>query len=290
MVTSVLPALLIEVAMYLAPGFAPVRERMAALGSRLTPALVASALVPYLMASLSLGSFRFDSLAILAVLSLIAASWYRLAPAKLASDLAFLALMAAVFLSRLFPNVYDNPAGKPALDILGRMMWIRLGVAAMLVVRGVDGVDFGFLPRRRDWTTGLLYYLLSVPLILPLAWWTGFVPRPVIAFSGKTALVALATFLGMLWVVALAEEFFFRGLLQQWLSRSTGSPILGLAMASLLFGAAHLPFRDFPNWRFALLATIAGVFYGLAYARNTSIRASMVTHALVNTTWRVLFG
>jgi membrane protease YdiL (CAAX protease family) len=45
--------------------------------------------------------------------------------------------------------------------------------------------------------------------------------------------------------------------------------------------------RAFPNWRFALLAAVAGVFYELAFRRARSIRASMVTHALVVTTWRV---
>jgi membrane protease YdiL (CAAX protease family) len=59
--------------------------------------------------------------------------------------------------------------------------------------------------------------------------------------------------------------------------------------ASIAFGAVHLWFRAFPNWRFALLAAVAGVFYGLAFRRARSIRASMVTHALVVTTWRVFF-
>ncbi|HVX67819.1 MAG TPA: CPBP family intramembrane glutamic endopeptidase, partial [Bryobacteraceae bacterium] len=96
-----------------------------------------------------------------------------------------------------------------------------------------------------------------------------------------TAAIAAGTFLGMLWVVALREEFFFRGLLQPW---------LGLIATSLLFGSVHLPFRDFPNWRFAVLAAVAGVFYGLAYRSARSVRAAMVTHALVNTAWRVFFS
>ena len=39
----------------------------------------------------------------------------------------------------------------------------------------------------------------------------------------------------------------------------------------------------------AIVAGIAGVFYGIAFLQAKSVRASMVTHALVVTTWRVFF-
>jgi membrane protease YdiL (CAAX protease family) len=74
-------------------------------------------------------------------------------------------------------------------------------------------------------------------------------------------------------------------MLSVWL-RSEGA---GLVLAAIAFGLVHLPFRSFPNWRFAALAALAGIFYGRAYQQTGSIRAAMVTHALVNTTWRLLF-
>jgi membrane protease YdiL (CAAX protease family) len=77
--------------------------------------------------------------------------------------------------------------------------------------------------------------------------------------------------------------------LQQWIGKWIGSEIAGLLLASLLFGAVHLWFRGFPNWRLAIMAAFAGVFYGMAFRQTKSIRASMVTHALVVTTWRVFF-
>jgi uncharacterized protein len=52
----------------------------------------------------------------------------------------------------------------------------------------------------------------------------------------------------------------------------------------------HLPFGTFPNWRFALIAAIAGWFYGRAYLKTGSIRAAMVAHALTNVTWKTFFG
>jgi membrane protease YdiL (CAAX protease family) len=71
-----------------------------------------------------------------------------------------------------------------------------------------------------------------------------------------------------------------------WLSSEAG----GLVATSLLFGAVHLWFRAFPNWRFAALAALAGLFYGLAFRQARSIRASMVAHALTVTTWRMFFS
>lgn len=90
-------------------------------------------------------------------------------------------------------------------------------------------------------------------------------------------------------MLALAEEFFFRGLLQQWLTAWTRSEWVGLIAASLIFGSVHI-FLHFPNWKLAVLASLAGICYGLAFRRAKSIRASMVTHALVVTTWKIFFG
>jgi membrane protease YdiL (CAAX protease family) len=64
---------------------------------------------------------------------------------------------------------------------------------------------------------------------------------------------------------------------------------MGLIAASILFGAVHLMYRQFPNWRFAVVGGASGIFYGLAFLKAKSVRASMVTHALVVATWRVFF-
>jgi hypothetical protein len=60
-------------------------------------------------------------------------------------------------------------------------------------------------------------------------------------------------------------------------------------VAGTFLGILWVVVRDFPNWRFALMAAVAGLFYGLAFRAAGSIRASMVTHALVVATWRALF-
>jgi membrane protease YdiL (CAAX protease family) len=161
----------------------------------------------------------------------------------------------------------------------------------MLSVRRTKGVGFGFWPRKREWLIGLLYFAALLPVAGAVAWGIGFgKPHPPAAAWDRTAVLAIGTFFGILWVLALGEEFFFRGLLQQWMGEWMGNQWLGLAATAMLFGTAHLWFHSFPNWRFAILAALAGVFYGLAFRHGRGIRASMVTHALTVTTWRLFFS
>ena len=278
-------AMLVELSLYAGLAFGEIRKRCEQLGSRLALWLILSALVPYLIYGLPTGAFGWSSIALLAVLAATVVFWFRLLPGKPVFDLAFLVLMAGVYLAKLFDDIYPPPAPQLRIEVLGQLMWIRLGVAAVLMFRRMEGIGFGFIPVRREWVIGLRHYIYFMPLGVALMLGLGFArfdPAP--GFWWK----APATFLGFLWVVALSEEFFFRGMLQQRLVEWFGGTA-GLAVTSLLFGAVHLSFREFPNWEFAALAAVAGWFYGRAFIQGHGIRAAMVTHALVVTSWRTLF-
>jgi membrane protease YdiL (CAAX protease family) len=289
---AALPAFLLEATFFYALGVERLRTRI----ERWPPAAVAfaltlAAIAPYAAASLALGSFQWRSLLWIAGLAAVASFWYVLLPHKPAIDVLFLAFMAVVMLIKVFGDFYISPHPKLPLRALGQLMWVRTGVFAMLSVRRVKGVGFGFWPAAREWRIGATYYVMFLPVAAVLAWWLGFA-RPRMPSPGweKTSFLVIATFFGVLWVLALGEEFFFRGLLQQWITTWLSSEWAGLVVTSLLFGAVHLWFRTFPDWRFATLVAIAGVFSGLAFRQARSIRASMVTHALVVTTWRVFFA
>ncbi len=83
----------------------------------------------------------------------------------------------------------------------------------------------------------------------------------------------------------MPEELFFRGWLQNLLERRIGrSP--ALFATAVLFGLAHFNKRTTSfNWRYVLLAALAGIFYGRAWRRNRRVGASAVTHATVDSIW-----
>ena len=68
--------------------------------------------------------------------------------------------------------------------------------------------------------------------------------------------------------IALLEELFFRGFLQTLVSNSLRSQWKGQLLISCLFGLFHICTRRFPNWRYVLLATVAGWFYGTAFVKG----------------------
>jgi membrane protease YdiL (CAAX protease family) len=95
--------------------------------------------------------------------------------------------------------------------------------------------------------------------------------------------------LGILFFTAWPEELLFRGLLQNMLTRASNNDLAGWLTASVLFGLSHLPNGGFPNWRYAILASIAGFFYGWTWRKTGSIFASALVHSAVDVTWHFLF-
>jgi len=284
----IIAAFLFEYPFYLLPGFVGARERLAErLMSPVLAALLAvSALAPYLIYSLGTGQFRWGALARLAVLAGAVAFWYVVRQPSPTADLAFLALLAAPVLMRFFDWVYTSPLLNLQVEVLGQLMLIRLAATAVLIFRKPEGVGFGFWPTAREWKIGLLHFAMFMPVGFALALGIGlFRFEPSLTPWWKP----VGSFVGMLWVVALSEEFLFRGLLQRWLTDWLGRPQAALLAAALLFGSVHLWFREFPNWRFALVAAVAGWFYGRAYRVAGGIRAAMVAHALTNVVARTLF-
>jgi len=76
---------------------------------------------------------------------------------------------------------------------------------------------------------------------------------------------------GITLFTAWPEEFLFRGILQNLLSRTLNSRWSGLAAASIIFGLSHILHAPFPNWKYVGLATIAGLFYGHVWMKSGSL-------------------
>jgi membrane protease YdiL (CAAX protease family) len=174
---------------------------------------------------------------------------------------------------------------------MGHIMLVGLSATAFLSLRRLPGSNYQLHASWADWRTGIWQFLFFIPIGLPVGWAIGFIGfHPLQADLWLYLILLPGTFLGMYAVVALLEELIFRGVLQNLATTWVGNAVVAQAITSVLFGLAHLPFRSFPNWRFAVVAAIAGWFYGQAYRERRSIVASSITHALVNTAWRLLFS
>jgi membrane protease YdiL (CAAX protease family) len=163
---------------------------------------------------------------------------------------------------------------------------ISAGLIAFLLIRRLDGVGYR-VAWGRGWAFAVLMNLAwFLPLAIVLGQWIGFIHfGPTLARARALPLVAL----GILVFNAWPEEFLFRGLIQNLLSTTLRGERAGLVVASVIFGLAHLNNGPFPNWRYALLATFAGLAYGSAWRATHSIFASALVHASVNTLWFALF-
>lgn len=280
----------LELVLYASLAFPAVRKSLDRVDRRvLALGLTLSSLLSYLTFAPAAGMFEARGALMLVALSGALSLWPLILPRSRLADAGFLVLLAGVTLAKPWKVIYASPWEWPPMDPLGQLMWIRVGIVSALVLRKAEGIGFGWIPTRREWRIGTAWFLAFLPAGLTLGLALGLVGgiqlrQPL----WRELLLAVATFFGMLWVVALAEEFFFRGLLQRWATAWLGSATRAWLLASALFGLAHLPFRGFPNWRFALLAAVAGLFYGRAYLAAGGIRAAMVAHALTNTVWRVL--
>jgi hypothetical protein len=191
-----------------------------------------------------------------------------------------------VLLGKYFNSIYI-PLYPPFKDIifLGHVTLIVIAVMVLLLARRVDDAGYGFVPNRREWRIGLLHFLYFAPFGTVLAVLFG-----AAHFIGMAPLWKFGgLFVGFMWTIALSEEFFFWGVLQGWMKDWIVSPRLTMPVVAALFGLVHISFRGFPNWRWELIAATLGWFCGRARQQAGSIRAGMVTHALVFATWQAFF-
>lgn len=279
----VLAAFLIEYPFYLVTGFADLRERFA--GRNLPLYLTASALLPFLVSCWGNGVPPVANFVRLAALALALSLWYVVLPVHPLTDLGYLAVVTAVMLSRYFDQIYLAPYPGVEVARLGNLALVHISVMVLLLERRVPNTGFGFWPTWEEWRIGGLHYLYFLAIGFPIGYAIHAMKFGPVAPLWKIA----GVFFGFLWVAALAEEFFCRGVLQEWLEEWTGSRQGALILTSVLFGLAHLPFRGFPNYRWVVLASILGYCCGRARNESGGIRAAVVTHTLVVVTWRGFF-
>jgi membrane protease YdiL (CAAX protease family) len=176
---------------------------------------------------------------------------------------------------------------------------VLVGGYAFLVLRGLEGVGFRLVWRKSDVSDALLNLLAFTLLAIPLGIALNFIHPHSMAPLAHGAVNSLGPvldflflFIGIYLTVAIPEELLFRGILQNLLVRTIRrgpQGLYGLLIASVVFGASHLHHPPVPNWRYAILAALAGIFYGNVYRTRQRLCASALTHALVDAIWHFWF-
>jgi uncharacterized protein len=166
------------------------------------------------------------------------------------------------------------------------LLALNVALAMFVLLRRVDGIGYS-IGWGRHWSffvlgSFLVFGCIAIPLGTAMHFIT-FAPQ----WHAWGSLVF--TSLGIFFFTAWPEEFLFRGLLQNMLSRASKNDLAGWWTASILFGFSHITNMGFPNWRYVVLASIAGIFYGWTWRKTGSIFASAIVHALVDVTWHFLF-
>ncbi len=91
-------------------------------------------------------------------------------------------------------------------------------------------------------------------------------------------------------LTCVAEEAFFRGLLQRQLGALLGGWVTAPALVALLVAAIAFGFAHFAGGAtYVLLATLAGLGYGAAYHLTGRVEAGILVHFLLNLSHLVLF-
>ena len=283
-VGAALVAVAIEASWYAAAGFGVARQWMRGRWF----VLFVSPLPAYFIYSCGGWTFNWRAFLLLLALSAAMAWWFAVLPAGGWTDGGFLLLVAVGLLTELAAFLYPPLSVKIKTDFIGRILWLRLAYWALLAIRDRGSMGFGFVPSRKDWIVGLRYSAYCTVAAAAVLWLVQPMKVKENLSWGLTPWVALGTFVAFLWVVALSEELFTRGVLLGDLTRGLKSEWSGVLVSSVFFGLVHLNYSNkFPNWRMVALAGVLGVFCGRAAQVAGSIRASMVTHALVVTVYRV---
>ncbi len=250
--------------------------------------LGSAAFLAYLIYGLGTNTFgilRVGAVAIFVFVPLGLAASSERRPAGTWQDFLLLAgIWAAV---KFGPShfVWPYPEARLA-HVFTVLLAVNVALAAFVMVRRVDGIGYS-VGWGRHWGffvggSFAVFACIAIPLGTGMHF-IAFAPQ----WHAWSSL--LFTSLAIFFFTAWPEEFLFRGLLQNMLAKSCKSELAGWWTASMLFGFSHITNLGFPNWRYVILASIAGLFYGWTWRKTGSIFASGLVHALVDVTWHFLF-
>jgi membrane protease YdiL (CAAX protease family) len=161
-----------------------------------------------------------------------------------------------------------------------------LGIGWLVGQSPLVGVTFASDEASRQQVMAVGWGLVATgPLLVALWWCERFSSGPLHELSDMTNSVVTRMFggatAGQMLAVAIAagwgEELLFRGLVQGGIARLMGDwpgQVAAIAIASVLFGLCH-----WLNRTYAILAMLAGAYFGVLLVLTGNILAPITAHA-----------
>jgi membrane protease YdiL (CAAX protease family) len=175
------------------------------------------------------------------------------------------------------------------LSGLGKLLVVDAALYGFVAVRRLSGTGFDFHFRWSDWKTGLRELVFFAPLVIGLGMALGFLHPHGNALQFSIIPAMILKWIYIFILIAVPEELYFRAWVQNLLERRVGRRA-ALGITAVLFGLSHFNKRSTHfNWRYVLLASIAGIFYGRAWREQRRVPASTITHASVDAIWSFWF-
>jgi membrane protease YdiL (CAAX protease family) len=263
------------------PDFAAARVR--ALPNWVRFGAPATLSIPYLLVACGAGVFRWGWLALYVLapvaIALLLAQAARVDAAQRGNWRDFLVL---VVLGLAVDLRWFEGAWPAHLAVFNKILLLDAGIYGFVLIRQLGGTGFNLRLSLKDLGIGLREAAFYIPLALALGLSLGFLHLHA-AWPGfaRIAVAWVFTF----FFIAVPEELFFRGWMQNLLEKRLGR-YGALFVTACLFGLAHFNKRAAHfNWRYVLMAALAGIFYGRAWRAKRRVGASAVTHATVDAIW-----
>jgi uncharacterized protein len=246
----------------------------------LGPALLA---IPYVLVTVPAGDFHWEGCMLYAALPVSVAIllWQasQLDPAQRGDWRDFLVLIT---LGLSVDLRWFEAAWPPHLAIFNKILLLDAGIYGFVLIRRLEGTGFNLRLRLADFAIGLREAAFYVPIALALGLALGFLHLHRV-WPGLLPIAGAWIF--TFFFIAVPEELFFRGWLENLLERRIGR-LASLLLTAALFGLAHFNKRAAHfNWRYVLMAALAGIFYGRAWRSRRRVAASAVTHSTVDALW-----
>ncbi len=153
----------------------------------------------------------------------------------------------------------------------------------------IIGLTFkNLLSPPRDWLVTLKKIILPATLTIVVVLFISFL-FGYVRFDPKWSPLLWFWIWTNLFFTCIAEEAVYRGIIQRYLviglRKYRYGAIIGIVIAAVLFGAMHY----YGGLKYVILASIAGVGYGVVYLKTRQIEASILTHLVLNTLHFIFF-